>query len=104
MPTGLKRFQQTKQFHFITLSCYERQPFLHTPAAKETPYSPSPATRIPACPPFPSKPATKARVPHPSRFCEGWDVHSSSHDAIHAVSPHEWAIRAEREPLSSRTR
>src|SRR5260370_8710255 len=36
MPTGLKRFQQTKQFHFITFSCYKRQPFLHTPAAKDT--------------------------------------------------------------------
>ncbi len=36
MPTGLKRFQQTKQFHFITFSCYRRQPFLHTPAARDT--------------------------------------------------------------------
>jgi putative transposase len=36
MPTGLKRFQQSKQFHFITFSCYKRQPFLHTPQAKDT--------------------------------------------------------------------
>jgi putative transposase len=36
MPTGLKRFQQTKQFHFITFSCYKRQPFLHTDEAKDT--------------------------------------------------------------------
>ena len=34
MPTGLKRFQQTKQFHFITFSCYKRQPLLHTEEAK----------------------------------------------------------------------
>jgi putative transposase len=34
MPTGLKRFQQTKQFHFITFSCYKRQPLLHTDEAK----------------------------------------------------------------------
>jgi hypothetical protein len=24
--------------------------------------------------PYLTKPATKERVPHPSRFCEGWDV------------------------------
>src|SRR6266478_6545843 len=30
MPTGLKRFQQTNQLHFITFSCYKRQPFLLT--------------------------------------------------------------------------
>ena len=36
MPTGLKRFQQTKLFHFITFSCYKRQPFLCTPEAKDT--------------------------------------------------------------------
>lgn len=35
MPTGLKRFQQTKQFHFVTFSCYKRQPFLRTPEAKD---------------------------------------------------------------------
>lgn len=28
MPKGLKRFQQTTNFHFITFSCYRRQPFL----------------------------------------------------------------------------
>jgi putative transposase len=36
MPTGLKRFQQTNQLHFITFSCYKRQPFLHTEEAKHT--------------------------------------------------------------------
>jgi putative transposase len=36
MPTGLKRFQQTKQFHFVTFSCYKRQPFLRTAEAKDT--------------------------------------------------------------------
>jgi len=36
MPTGLKRYQQSKHFHFITFSCYKRQPFLHTTAAKDT--------------------------------------------------------------------
>jgi putative transposase len=35
MPTGLQRFQQTKQFHFVTFSCYGRQPFLRTPEAKD---------------------------------------------------------------------
>lgn len=28
MPTGLRRFQQTGQMHFITFSCYRRQPKL----------------------------------------------------------------------------
>jgi putative transposase len=28
MPAGLVRFQQTKQFHFVTFSCYKRQAFL----------------------------------------------------------------------------
>jgi putative transposase len=36
MPTGLKRFQQTKNFHFITFSCYRRQPFLATDQAKDS--------------------------------------------------------------------
>jgi putative transposase len=36
MPTGLKRFQQTNQLHFITFSCYKRQPSLHTEEAKDT--------------------------------------------------------------------
>jgi len=36
MPTGLKRFQQTKNFHFITFSCYRRQPFLATEHAKDS--------------------------------------------------------------------
>ena len=36
MPTGLKRYQETKQFHFITFSCYKRQSFLRTATAKDT--------------------------------------------------------------------
>jgi putative transposase len=36
MPTGLKRYQQTTNFHFITFSCYRRQPFLASPTAKDT--------------------------------------------------------------------
>ena len=36
MPTGLKRYQKTEQFHFITFSCYKRQPFLRTPESKDT--------------------------------------------------------------------
>lgn len=36
MPTGLKRYQQSNHFHFVTFSCYKRQPFLHTAAAKDT--------------------------------------------------------------------
>jgi putative transposase len=34
MPTGLKRYQQTGNFHFITFSCYRRQPFLETDTPK----------------------------------------------------------------------
>jgi putative transposase len=28
MPYGLQRFQQSQQSHFLTFSCYQRQPFL----------------------------------------------------------------------------
>jgi putative transposase len=35
MPRGLHRYQQTKNFHFITFSCYRRQPFLITDQAKD---------------------------------------------------------------------
>jgi putative transposase len=34
MPWSLRRFHQTHQLHFITFSCYRRQPRLHTPAAR----------------------------------------------------------------------
>lgn len=34
MPTGLKRYQQSKQFHFITFSCYHRKPLLLSPDSK----------------------------------------------------------------------
>jgi len=28
MPAGLRRYQQTRNFHFIAFSCYRHQPFL----------------------------------------------------------------------------
>jgi putative transposase len=34
MPTGLIRYQNTKKFHFLTFSCYQRKPFLATAEAK----------------------------------------------------------------------
>src|SRR5439155_6059626 len=34
MPWGLKRFQQTRNLHFITFSCYHRAPLLGTPEAR----------------------------------------------------------------------
>ena len=36
MPWGLKRYQQTRQLHFITFSCYHRAPFLDTLNARNT--------------------------------------------------------------------
>jgi hypothetical protein len=33
--SGLKRYQQTGDLHFITFSCYQRLPFLATPHAKQ---------------------------------------------------------------------
>src|SRR5271165_2724926 len=36
MPWGLVRFQQCGNLHFITFSCYRRQPFFDTAHAKET--------------------------------------------------------------------
>jgi hypothetical protein len=36
MPIGLKRYQQTGDFHFITFSCYQRLPYLASPLAKQT--------------------------------------------------------------------
>jgi len=35
MPWGLKRFQQSRQLHFVTFSCHRRRPLLHTPARRE---------------------------------------------------------------------
>lgn len=34
MPTGLRRFQKTRQMHFVTFSCYRRQPKPGTPRAR----------------------------------------------------------------------
>ncbi len=34
MPTGLRRFHKTRQMHFITFSCYRRQPKLGKPHAR----------------------------------------------------------------------
>ena len=36
MPWGLKRFQQSRQLHFLTFSCYHRQPKFRTPASRTT--------------------------------------------------------------------
>src|SRR5258708_10331069 len=34
MPSGLRRYQQTGDLHFLTFSCYRRQPNLDSPAAR----------------------------------------------------------------------
>jgi putative transposase len=34
MPSGLRRFQQTGDLHFLTFSCYRRQPNLDSPVAR----------------------------------------------------------------------
>jgi putative transposase len=34
MTEGLKRYQQTGDFHFVTFSCYQRQPYLGLPAPR----------------------------------------------------------------------
>ncbi len=36
MPSGLKRYQQAGDLHFITFSCYRRQPLFSTAKAKRT--------------------------------------------------------------------
>jgi putative transposase len=36
VPWRLKRFQQTRQLHFLTFSCYHRQPKFGTPASRTT--------------------------------------------------------------------
>ena len=36
MPRGLKRYQQARDLHFITFSCYRRAPLLGTPQARCT--------------------------------------------------------------------
>ena len=35
MPQGLIRNQRAGDFHFVTFSCYQRKPYLNTPAAKD---------------------------------------------------------------------
>ena len=35
MPWGLKRFQEARCLHFITFSCYQREPLLGTPHARD---------------------------------------------------------------------
>ncbi len=35
MPLGLNRYQQEGDDHFITFSCFQRRPYLHTQASKE---------------------------------------------------------------------
>lgn len=36
MPTGLKRFQNTGDLHFVTFSCVRHRPILGTPQARDT--------------------------------------------------------------------
>jgi putative transposase len=36
MPLGLKRYQHEGDDHFITFSCYNREPFLDTAASRDT--------------------------------------------------------------------
>ncbi|MEO8736392.1 MAG: transposase [Edaphobacter sp.] len=36
MPLGLKRYQHEGDDHFITFSCYNREPYLNTPASRDT--------------------------------------------------------------------
>ena len=36
MPWGLKRYQQTRQGHFVTFCCYHRRPLLITSASRRT--------------------------------------------------------------------
>jgi putative transposase len=35
MPWSLKRFQESRQLHFVTFSCYRRRPLLNSPARRE---------------------------------------------------------------------
>jgi putative transposase len=35
MPLGLKRYQTSGHFHAINFSCYDRRPYLATPAARD---------------------------------------------------------------------
>jgi putative transposase len=36
MPWGLKRYQQSRCLHFLTFSCYRREPLLDTASARDT--------------------------------------------------------------------
>jgi putative transposase len=36
MPWGLTRYQETRNYHFVTFSCYHRAPLLGTSAARRT--------------------------------------------------------------------
>jgi putative transposase len=35
MPSGLKRFQQARDLHYITFTCYHRSPYLESAAARD---------------------------------------------------------------------
>src|SRR5579885_2627609 len=35
MPWGFKRYQQTRDLHFITFSCYHRAPLLSAPQSRD---------------------------------------------------------------------
>ena len=45
MPTSLRRYQQAGHLHFLTFSCYRRQPLL-TPLVRDTFESALEATRL----------------------------------------------------------
>ena len=92
MTSGLVRYQQTGDLHFVTFSCYLRQPCLGTLATRDlfelsletirrrydffvTAYVVMPEhVHLTGAPH--SQPATNIRVPHPSRgpLREGWEV------------------------------
>ena len=36
MPLGLTRHQQKGHLHFITFSCYRREPYFNTPSSRDT--------------------------------------------------------------------
>jgi len=35
MPSGLKHYQQSRQLHFVTFTCYHRKPLLDDPHARD---------------------------------------------------------------------
>src|SRR5271165_5582937 len=62
MTQGLVRYQQTRNLHFITFSCYHRQPFLRTKQARSLFEDNG----------WPTLSSPQTRVPHPEHR-EGWE-------------------------------